>query len=275
MLKNSYKNLLCDPELDNIWTSCAYTEAPYPEEIRDPSAFFATFETGDNTVVTVETGAVPLDMYYSRASNFGDDWDEQDICAVAPEDSWYPNTSAVCEEGETELRWDWLENGDDWATEASVEGNPSGDKFYAVWNQELFLGFDEDGVELYTNMNSLFRRIFYNLYAEATATASILYQSDLVVAHNRGGELVLSGSGRDYDHLGEGEDIVEVLWTSDLQGTLGNENVIKIPVTDLNLGTHTIVFKVKDNEGVWSADETTKVIVMENLYQVHLPTIVR
>jgi hypothetical protein len=105
--------------------------------------------------------------------------------------------------------------------------------------------------------------------------ASILYISDSVVAHSNGGELVLAGTGRDFDKLGEGEEISEFVWSSDLQGTLGNEKVVKIPVTSLSLGTHTIVFKIKDNDGVWSVDQTVKVVVLENLYQIHLPTIVR
>ena len=78
MLKLDYTNLLCMTMLDGVWENAAvYTEAPYPEEVRDPSAYFVTYETGDNTVVTVETGTVPMDMYYSRASNFGDDYDDE------------------------------------------------------------------------------------------------------------------------------------------------------------------------------------------------------
>ncbi len=101
----------------------------------------------------------------------------------------------------------------------------------------------------------------------------ILYVSDSVVAHNKGGDLLLMGTGWDIDHNGAG--IVDIQWISDLQGALGNEKVIKIPVTSLSLGTHTIIFKVKDDEGNWSTDQIVKVVVLENLYQIHLPTIVR
>ena len=66
----------------------------------------------------------------------------------------------ICDEGETDYRWDWLENHDEWATEASVYGNPSGDRFYAVWNQELPVDVEH---EIFTDMDTEFRRIFYNL----------------------------------------------------------------------------------------------------------------
>ena len=73
---------------------------------------------------------------------------------------------------DTDLRWDWLENGDDWATEASVYGNPSGDRFYAVWNQELPVDVEN---EIYTDMDTEFRRIFYNLTdTDTTPSATIL-----------------------------------------------------------------------------------------------------
>jgi hypothetical protein len=212
MLKKDYNSLVCDDDLDGIWTNCGYAEAPYPEDIRDPSSFFATFETGDNSVVTVEIATTPLDMYYSRASNFGDDWDEQDICATDPEESWYPSANVVCEEGETELRWDWLENGEDWATEASVYGNPNGDRFYAVWNQELVIGIDDHGEYITTNMDSQFRRIFYNLFGEAAPTSVIAYVSDSSLSIADGDVATLIGNGRDWDRKGQGPDIINQMW---------------------------------------------------------------
>ena len=47
-------------------------ELPYDDdEVRDPSKFFMVYETGDNTTVA-EGEAVPLDLYYSRATDYGD-----------------------------------------------------------------------------------------------------------------------------------------------------------------------------------------------------------
>ena len=36
------------------------------------------------------------------------------------------------------------------------------------------------------------------------------------------------------------------------------------PGHHLSLGTHTIIFKVKDDEGNWSTDQIVKVVVLEN-----------
>jgi hypothetical protein len=154
-------------------------------------------------------------MYYSRASNFGDDWDEQDICATDPEESWYPNASVVCDEGVVELRWDWLENGDDLATEASVFGNPNGDRFYAVWNQELPIGVDDHGETISTDMDSEFRRIFYNLFTDVAPTASIMYASDTILSVADNDVLTLVGAGRDFDRQGEGPGIINHMWFDD------------------------------------------------------------
>jgi hypothetical protein len=273
MLKRDYASLVCDPELDGIWENCGLTEATYPEDVRDPSAFFATFETGDNSVVTVETGTVPLDMYYSRAFNFGDDWDEQDICALADTDeSWYPNANAACEEGDVELRWDWLENHEEQATEASVFGNPNGDRFYAVWNMELPVGVDDHGEAIYTDMDVEFRRIFYNLLAEAYPAASIAYVSHPAIDYARNPTVILIGTGRDYDRLGEG--IVAYRWTSSIDGELGDTARVELPATSFSLGMHDISFSVQDNEGNWSSEASTRLLVAEELVWVYVPSLV-
>jgi hypothetical protein len=290
MLKKDYTKLLCYEETDGVgdWTdSCEYTEAPYPEDIRDPSAFFATFETGDNTVVTEETATVPLDMYYSRASNFGDDWDEQDICTVDPLESWYPSSSIVCEDGEVELRWDWLENGDDLATEASVYGNSNGDRFYAVWNQELPIGIDEHGEDIFTNMDSQFRRIFYNFTTDAAPTASIMYASANILDQSAGDVLVLVGTGRDWDRLGDGQQIINYNWFDD-KGSIfckiddydedtGEpiyecEKETEIKAADMDPGKHVIKFAAQDNESNWSLASEIEVFVFEQIAgRVYIP----
>ena len=272
MLKQDYTKLLCDDDLDGVWENCGYTEAPYPEDTRDPSVFFATFETGDNTVVTVETGADPLDMYYSRAFNFGDYWDEQDACATDLEDPWYPGANVTCDEGETEMRWDWLENGDDWATEASVDANPSGDRFYALWNQELFLGLDSNGEDILTNMDSEFRRIFFNLDADAAPAAAIVYINQPLAA-DFDDTLIFVGNASDHDHAGDG--IVDYLWSSSLDGELGRSNSLTVLAKDLSLGLHTISFTAKDGEGNWAREDSFNILIVEELTQLRLPFIVR
>jgi hypothetical protein len=271
MLKKDYTNLLCYDETAadgaGDWVSCGYTEAPYPEDVRDPSGFFVTYETGDNTVVTVETGAVPMDMYYSRAFNFGDDYDEQDVCATDIEDPWYP-TAGLCEEGETDLRWDWLENGDELATEASVYGDPSGDRFYAVWNQELEVAYEE-----YTDMDVQFRRIFYNLGSDTYPSASILYRSAPAVAHDVNPTVLLVGTARDTDRMGPG--IVGYRWRSSIDGELGNGQIIQLPAASLSVGFHDISFSAQDDEGNWSLEVSTRLLVAEQLSWAYIPTISR
>ncbi len=44
---------------------------------RDPSKFFMVYETGDNTTVPIGE-ATPLDLYYSRATVYGDVWEVMD-----------------------------------------------------------------------------------------------------------------------------------------------------------------------------------------------------
>ena len=279
MRKLDYSNLLCYDEAAGDWVNCGYTAAPvvdgvdFTEEIRDPSGYFVTFETGDNTVVTVETGTVPLDMYYSRASNFGDDYDEQDVCATDLDDSYYPS-ARLCADGETDLRWDWLENGDDLATEASVYGNPSGDRFYAVWNQELPVD-----VDVSTNMDSQFRRIFFNLSVDeedqAAPSASILYQSADIVSWDTE-EVVLVGTGRDHDILGEGDGITNVRWWSDIEGHECKESTWKFSPKGLVPGWHNFSFSVQDNEGNWSEPAQTMIIVtVDGTIEAFMPAITR
>jgi hypothetical protein len=259
------------PTIRTDWLTAngiAFTGLPYDDDlVRDPSKYFMVYETGDNTTVA-EGEATPLDLYYSRATIYGDAYEVMDY--TTPDDDLLLD------------RWPWLENkADILSGEAGMLANPGGTFMYAVWNQwQEEITVDEFGVEheLIFDSDILFRRLMYLMDDDTTELmplASILYVSDDVVAHSKGGELVMMGTGQEIDKVGEGEGIAEVLWSSDLQGALGNEKIIKIPVTSLSLGTHTIVFKIKDNDGVWSVDQTVKVVVLENLYQIHLPTIVR
>ena len=53
-------------------------------------------------------------------------------------------------------------------------------------------------------MDSEFRRIFYNLFADAVPAATIIYQSHEKLSVTDGDVLKLVGSGRDWDHMGQG-----------------------------------------------------------------------
>jgi len=252
-LKTSYQSLLCYDETLGDWTNCGYDETtvPYPEEIRDPSGYFVTYEVGDNTVVDIDTAAVPMDMYYSRAFNFGDDYDVIEF-----------TTSS----GQLVERWDWLENGPEISSEASVQANPDGSKFYAVWNQEL-----EIDHEVYTNMDVEFRRIFYNLDTDAYPFATILYASHKAADYDD--TLTFVASARDADRLGEG--IVAYQWRSDRDGVLGTDKTLTIPASALSPGLHTLLFSAQDNEGNWTPEVSLTVFIAEELSQVHLPALLR
>ena len=99
----------------------------YPDDVTDPSKYFATFEVGDTENVAEGGEAEPMDMFYARAINYGDEYELADsngdgIADVDPTD------------GEFEI-FDKLEWHDPHAAEATLTTNPGGTLFYAVWNQ--------------------------------------------------------------------------------------------------------------------------------------------
>jgi hypothetical protein len=111
---------------------------------RDPSVYFAVYETGDNSTVAVGE-AEPLNLYYSRAIRFGDEytaWAEDSDLSVC-----YPNdlhgvtvttnydlavpASGFCNE------FDELEGQQGIASgEASLQTTPEGAWLYGAWTQE-------------------------------------------------------------------------------------------------------------------------------------------
>ena len=128
------------------------------------------FETGDNT--TVEVGeAEPLDLFYSRAESFGDNyvvWTETDtghdpdpgetgsVCypSVAYEDAKVVGTvvesSGFCNE------FDRMNaGGDTHSSEANLEANPDGSKLYGVWTQWVM-----DGEEV-SDSEAVMRRLWW------------------------------------------------------------------------------------------------------------------
>jgi len=71
-----------------------------------------------------------------------------------------------------------------------------------------------------------------------------------------GDEIYLHGFGSDSDGT-----IEEYQWRSDLDGIISTESTFSI--TDLSIGNHKIYFKVKDNNGAWSNEDSEDVIVNE------------
>jgi hypothetical protein len=117
-------------------------DAVYPDDERDPSKYFITFEVGDNT--TVEFGeATPMDMYYSRALNYGDDYE-----MVVDEDAG---------DFENDAYFDWLENKRKFhAAEAALMASPGGELMWAIWNQ-----WQEDEHENAFDSDAMMRRLLF------------------------------------------------------------------------------------------------------------------
>ncbi|NCD17016.1 MAG: hypothetical protein EOL91_06845 [Actinobacteria bacterium] len=146
------------------WT----TESGDNEDVRDPSRYFIVYETGDNS--TVEEGeATPLDLYYGRAVNFGDEYVVWDETAESGGDNdglggCYPSDphgdekvsevvaeSGFCNEFDlTESGTQGLESG-----EASLTANPGGQFLYAVWAEAQIT--DDELVE----SDAMHRRVWW------------------------------------------------------------------------------------------------------------------
>ena len=142
-----------DPTINTAVMTCDDLSAAHDADVRNPSRYFIVYETGDNNTV-VDGEAEPLDLYYSRAINFGDDyvvWADEVADATlaqcypsdAHDDDSVPEVligSGFCNE------FDRVNTrGDTRSSEADLEANPDGSKLYGVWAQWVF---GADGVEI-------------------------------------------------------------------------------------------------------------------------------
>ena len=157
-----------DPTIDTGVMTCDDGSA-YDSDLRDPSRYFMVYEVGDNT--TVEVGeAEPMDLFYGRAENFGDDyvvWTETDtgfdadatsVCypTVPYDDTKVVGTvvegSGFCNE------FDRMNaGGDTQSSEANLEANPDGSKLYGVWAQWVMDDLGEEVIDSEANA----RRIWW------------------------------------------------------------------------------------------------------------------
>jgi hypothetical protein len=223
----------------------------YDDDARDPSKFFIVYETGDNTTVA-EGEATPLDLFYSRAANWGDDYDLVE----------YETGDGEIVEG-----FDWLEHDrEDLSGEAANTTNNGGTFYYVVWNQ-----WQEDEHENVSESDAIFRRVMYLDDTDANPTALILYASHSAVDY-RTDAVQFVGGGRDNDHMGEGK-LIAYDWTSSLDGTLSNQKSFSMAPTSLSLGIHVISYRVQDEEGNWSMEDTMTLLVAEELHTLYIPTI--
>jgi hypothetical protein len=225
---------------------------PYDDDaVRAADKFFMIYETGDNTTVDVGE-ATPLNLYYSRATVYGDVWE------LDPD--WYdPETGEI-----EDYRWPWAENkAEILSGEASMLVNPGGTFMYAVWNQwqEEIL---PDGHELIFNSDMIFRRFMYlpddsTLALELPPTAYIAYQSATTVLLGADETITIVGGARDWAKAG----IVGYQWRTDTDGVVGSERKFELPTRALEVGKHTIFFSVVDGNGKWSREVPAVIDVID------------
>lgn len=128
--------------------------ALYEDDIRDPSRFFVVYETGDNYLVSLGAEALPLDLFYSQAVNYGDDY-----TGYLRDDDPVGELGTV---GVTPLyampQFDALEgNMDLLSGEASLKATPSGMFLHATWNQWL----EDLDTEVISNSDAWYRRVLF------------------------------------------------------------------------------------------------------------------
>ena len=121
----------------------------YADDTRDPSRYFMVYETGHSSAYDAGE-APPLDLFYSRAVDWGDNYlvwaDTASECLETVEG--YP---AFCNEFDAIEGSQFYESG-----EASVTTSPGGQFFYSVWNQ---IDFDLAGEEI--GSDAWFRRVLF------------------------------------------------------------------------------------------------------------------
>jgi hypothetical protein len=133
-----------------------FTAPLYPDDTRDPSRYFIVYETGLNSAYD-EGEATPLDLFYGRAVDWGDDYlvwqDIADTSACLPsadtEDEY--DLTGFCNEFDA-LEGDRLNE----SGEAAIMGSPGGMFLQATWNQ---IDFSMDGIELLSD--AIWRRVLF------------------------------------------------------------------------------------------------------------------
>ena len=233
---------------------------PYDDDLeRDSSKFFMIYETGDNTTVAVGE-ATPLDLYYSRATIYGDVWETMDYFTT--------------EDDELLDRWPWVENkADILSGEAGMLANPGGTFMYAVWNQweEEIL---PDGHELVFNSDIIFRRMMYlpdDAEVDADPLASLLYVSTLAADQSEDELITLAGTARAFGAT----EIVQYRWMYNGEVLEGCDKMCNVPSRTLHPGWGEFSFDAQDARGNWSKPIGVKILIAEELSEINLPLVLK
>jgi hypothetical protein len=117
-------------------------------DTRNPSKYFIAYDDGDNTTVAGGAEAEPVNMYYTQAYNWGDEYTGTDL--------YFPLTGA------TVTRLQLLNAPGTNASESSITGNPDGSFLYSIWNQWQWSvpGVYEDPSYEF-NEDAYFRRVLF------------------------------------------------------------------------------------------------------------------
>lgn len=117
----------------------------HPEDKYVDSTYFVAWGTGDNATstggTTITPEATPLDLYYTRSSDWGDTY------LMVPWNVNPQGSSSNWDQGEFVYRYDFLAHGDPDQGEAQLRSTADGSKMYAIYHEAT--GIEEDpNVEL-------------------------------------------------------------------------------------------------------------------------------
>jgi hypothetical protein len=247
-----------------------FTAPLYDDDTRDPSRFFMVYETGHSSAY--DSGeAPPLDLFYSRGVNWGDDylvWAEEgdtSTCLPSADDE---ALAGFCNEYDALEGSQFSESG-----EAAVTTSPGGQFFYAIWNQ---WDFDRDGNEVLAD--SIFRRVlFLDDYipgddggggTENTAPGSAIGSPTNGASFASGTPISFSGSATDAE---DGDLTASLVWTSSLDGQIGTGGFFSAV---LSSGTHIITTTVSDSGGLTSSNAITITVESPVIQKVKVASLV-
>ena len=108
----------------------------YLEDINNKNVYWVTFGTSTNPGKNSTEDKEPMDLYYSYTDDFGDTYYTVEKIPNPDSQGKYLENYV---EGEEEYVWDWLakDTGNKVAAQAEcqIRMSPSGEVFYAVWNE--------------------------------------------------------------------------------------------------------------------------------------------